>query len=298
VSSRLARFRPGPFRLGEGDGFDLALRLTAVALLLRPMGPLIVRPAILAAAVLALIVPRVLRHPATWFLLSLLIAARIAEDWPLSDNHIYLFCYWCLAIGLALCTTDRAEAIAFSSRWLIGLAFAFAVFWKAVLSPDFVDGRFFRVTLLTDPRFAAAARLIGGLSPAELDANRQALAPLPEGAALLDPPAVVEPGRLRAFAAISTWGVLVLEAAVAALMLAPSGRVVVALRHAALLGFCLITYAFAPVAGFGWLLLVMGLAQVTAGRPWLEAAYITAFLAVVFYDDLPWAQLLLQWTGR
>ena len=58
-----------------------------------------------------------------------------------------------------------ATTLATSSRWLLGAAFAMAVLWKAVLSPDYVDGRFFRVTLLTDERFADAALLFGGLAP-------------------------------------------------------------------------------------------------------------------------------------
>jgi hypothetical protein len=56
------------------------------------------------------------------------------------------------------------------------LAFALAVLWKAVLSPDFLDGRFFRVTLLTDPRFGEVAMLAGGLTQDQLDQNRQSLA--------------------------------------------------------------------------------------------------------------------------
>jgi hypothetical protein len=84
---------------------------------------------------------------------------------------------------------------------------------------------------------------------------------------------------------------------VAVLMLLPTAPLATNLRHASLLGFCLVTYAFAPVAGFGWLLLVMGLAQVAPGRTWLKGTYIAAFLAVVFYDDLPWAELLLRWGG-
>jgi hypothetical protein len=42
--------------------FDAALRLSAIALLLRPMGSWWVRPAILAVAVLVLIFPRRLRN--------------------------------------------------------------------------------------------------------------------------------------------------------------------------------------------------------------------------------------------
>ena len=141
--------------------------------------------------------------------------------WPLADNHIYLLAYWCLAIGLALAAPAPAATLATSSRWLVGAAFGMAVLWKAVLSPDYVDGRFFRVTLLTDERFADASMVFGGLTPAQMAENRKFLEPLPEGAELLTPPPFVEPPRLRAFAAGATWGGLALEALVALLCLLP-----------------------------------------------------------------------------
>ena len=273
---------------------ETPLRLTAIALLLRPMGPWFVRPAVLAAAALVLISPRALRTPATWAALAALVGVRIAEDWPLADNHIYLLAYWALAIALSLGGADLPRRLASMSRWLIGLAFACAVLWKAVLSPDFLDGRFFRVTLLTDPRFTEAAMLIGGLSEADLAANRRALTPLPDGAALVEPPAVIEPTRLRALAIVSTWGIVLLEAAVAVMMLAPTRLTPVFWRHILLLAFCLVTYAFAPVAGFGWLLLVMGAAQTGEEDVWLRRAYVAAFLIVLFYSEVPWASLLLD----
>jgi hypothetical protein len=273
---------------------DTALRLTAIALLLRPMGPWFVRPVILAAAVLILIFPGALRNPRVWGGLTLLTAIRIAYDWPLADNHIYLLCYWLLAVALSLRAPDAADSLAFTGRWLIGLAFAFAVLWKLVLSPDFLDGRFFRVTLLTDPRFDAATQIVGGLSREQLEGNRKAVVLLPQGAELLNPPVVVEPFRLRAFATLSTWGILCLEAAVAVLMLLPTTQWSGRLRHATLLLFCGVTYAFAPVAGFGWLLLVIGLAQVAAPQKWLGRAYVATFLCVLFYDELPWAELTLE----
>ena len=276
---------------------EIPLRLTAIALLLRPMGPWFVRPAILAAAAVVLIAPRALRTPAVWATLFALVAVRIADDWPLADNHIYLLAYWTLAIALSLRAVDVSQALSTTSRWLLGLAFAFAVLWKVLLSPDFIDGRFFRVTLLTDPRFAEAAMLIGGLSDQDLEANRRALAPLPDGAALAEPLAVIEPTRLRALAIVSTWGIVLLEAGVAVMMLAPGRWIDSRLRHAFLLAFCLVTYAFAPVAGFGWLLLVMGAAQTDATDVWERRAYVAVFLVVLFYSEVPWAGLLLDLTG-
>jgi hypothetical protein len=276
---------------------EIPLRLTAIALLLRPMGPWFVRPVILAAAAVVLVSPRALRTPAVWTALSVLVAVRIADDWPLADNHIYLLAYWTLAIALSFRAADVSQALSATSRWLLGLAFAFAVVWKVLLSPDFLDGRFFRVTLLTDPRFAEAAMLIGGLSDQDLDANRRALAPLPDGAALAEPQAVIEPARLRALAVVSTWGIVLLEGGVAVMMLAPRRLIASWLRHAFLLAFCLVTYAFAPVAGFGWLLLVMGAAQTDATDVWWRRAYVAVFLVVLFYSEVPWAGLLLDLTG-
>jgi len=281
----------------DNPHFDTALRLTAIALLLRPMGPWFVRPVILAAAVVTLIYPRAMRQWQVWAALSVMTAIRIADDWPLADNHIYLLGYWLLAVAVALRSRDAAATLAVASRSLIGLAFVFAVLWKVVLSPDFIDGRFFRVTLVTDPRFAAATRIIGGLSDEQLKAAREAMALLPQGAELLNPPAPVEPERLRLFALASTWGVLLLESLVALLMLSRT-RLAGSLRHLALLFFCAVTYAFAPVAGFGWLLLVMGLGQLEARQVWLARLYQLTFLVVLFYDAVPWAELMLNFMQR
>jgi hypothetical protein len=259
------------------------------------MGPWYTRAPVLGLAALCLVSPRSLRTSAVWIALAVLVMLRIASDWPLADNHIYLLAYWCLAAGLSLRTSDAERVLASNARSLIGLAFACAVIWKLVLSPDFVDGRFFRVTLLTDPRFTEATQIVGGLSGAQLESNRRTLEPPPEGAELLEPPAVVEPVRLRAFAYVSTWSVLALEAAVAIVMLIPTSAFVGAARHAALLTFCVITYAVAPVAGFGWLLLVMGAAQVASERRWLTSIYVAGFLLVLFYSEVPWTSLVLDW---
>jgi hypothetical protein len=259
------------------------------------MGPWYTRAPMLGLAALCLVSPRSLKTSAVWIALAVLIMLRIASDWPLADNHIYLLAYWCLAAGLSLRTSDADRVLAANARSLIGLAFACALVWKLVLSSDFVDGRFFRVTLLTDPRFTEVTQIVGGLSNGQLETNRRTLEPLPEGAEPLEPPAVVEPVRLRAFAYVSTWGVLALEAALAVAMLMPTSAFVGVARHAALLTFCVITYAVAPVAGFGWLLLVMGAAQVESERRWLTTIYVAGFVLVLFYSEVPWTRLVLDW---
>lgn len=273
---------------------ETPLRLTLIVLLLRPMGPWYVRAFLLLLATLGLIVPAVLRAPATWIALALLVGTRIVADWPLPDNHVYLLAYWCVGLALALRDVSPAVALARSSRLLIGLAFLCAALWKTA-SPDYLDGRFFRVTLQTDDRFAGVVKLVGGLGDAELDENRAYLTPLPEGAALLDPPELHEPAALRWLASAATWGGLTLEAIIAALFLWPRPpRFVSPFGHGAVLLFCVATYALAPVAGFGWLLLAMGLATCDAGRPGWSRAYLAVFLVVMLYAEISWAALLVE----
>lgn len=279
----------------EGGILDPVLSLTAIILLLRPLDVWWVTAPILAIACVVLLSRTIRRAPITWILLALLIGARIIAVWPLSDNHIYLLAYWCLAIGLALSSVAPGGTLSTSSRLLLGAAFAMAVLWKAALSPDYLDGRFFRVMLLTDERFADAALVFGGLSREQMASNRAFLEPLPDGAALLTPPSFVEPPRLRAFAAVTTWGGAILEGLIALTCLVPLKRFDLA-RHLCLLAFCVTTYALAPVAGFGWLIAVMGLAQCRAGQRALVGAYVTVFILVLLYAEVPWAAVLADWT--
>ena len=280
--------------VSEISGWDWLLRLTLIDLLLRPIGPWGIRPLILVIAASGLIFPKVLRTPLTWLALSILWTARIIADWPMPDNHIYLLAYWCLCLFLALVSPSRDVTLATGSRLLIAFAFVFAVLWKAVLAPDFLDGRFFRVTLLTDERFQDSVLFLGGLNRDELKHNRQYLEPLPPGAELLNPPKLIEPASFRIFATVATWGTLAFEAIIALLFLIPGEKLYWA-RHIMLLLFCVVTYSFAPVAGFGWLLLVMGMALCRAEHNALKAIYVTAFFLVLIFAEIPWAGGIAQW---
>ena len=85
---------------------DLALRLTLLDVLLRPVGNAYIRPLVLGIAVSGLLSSSWLRHPMMWLILSALLATRVVLDWPLADNHAYLLAYWCLAIALACFFAD------------------------------------------------------------------------------------------------------------------------------------------------------------------------------------------------
>ena len=270
------------------------LRLTLLILLLRPPGEGTVRGLTWLVAGLALALPSAARLSWTWLALAGLVLARLVADWPLSDNHIYLLGYWSLGVGLCLLVSSPFAAIADMSRWLVGSAFLCAILWKGLLTPDFLDARFFRMTLVTDERFAELSRTIGGLSDSQLETNRAALVALPQGAELLDGPILFEPPALRRLGLILTWGGFLVEALVATAFLSRRPTLLHRARHLLLLTFAGLTYAVAPVAGFGWLLTAMGLAQCQPEQRAVRIAYVAVFVLVTVYAETPLISVLLR----
>lgn len=270
------------------EGVDLALRLTLLTLVLRPVGTPVIRSLILGLAAFGLLLPGWLRRPELWIALTLLTGLRVVLDWSLADNHAYLLCYWCFAVSLALISRDVEGCLSLNGRLLIGWAFAFAVVWKAGLSPDYLDGRFFRVMMLTDARFADFVQLAGGVTPDLLLDLRSFV----QGQSLetVTPPR--EPVRFLWLAQGATLWTILIEGVVALAFLWPEERGLSPFRDLALLGFCLTTYAVVSVAGFGWLLLSMGLAQCQPRRAKTRLAYLATFAVILFCREVPWAEWL------
>ncbi len=271
----------------DAQGFWIALRLTLLDLLLVPIGDWNVRAAVLLLAGAGLIHGGILRSPWTWFAIALASGWRVFADWPLADNHAYLLAYWCLGVALALGGSMPGLDLARTARLLIGLSFSFAVLWKGLLSVDYVDESFFRSLLLTDYRFEEPAIAFGGMTPSSLE----------EGWSLIEEnrhaedkpaPATVETPALRSLARFATWSTLLMEAAVALSFLLPRRSVWGRLRDPALLVFCATTYAIAPVPGFGWLLLAMGLAQCPEDARRTRWLYLACFALVLLHDQVPW----------
>ncbi len=262
---------PEPSRSGVAralvdlDPTATALGLTLITLLLRPVGSGAIRPAILLLAVFGLLVAPARRSAWLWLALAGLTGWRVVADWPLADNHSYLLCYWYLALGLA---------------------FSFAVLWK-LISPDYLEGTFFRVTLLTDPRFTELTSLFAGLGPETLDSSRRALWQHLDGLS----PGLALPELSAAFhrlALFLTFWTIGLEAVVAVCFLWP-GRATRGARHGALLVFCATTFALlSSIASFGWLLLAMGLASCDASRRRTKLAYLAVFALILVSRELEW----------
>jgi len=62
-----------------------------------------------------------------------------------------------------------------------------------------------------------------------------------------------------------------------------------------LLTFCVTTYALAPVAGFGWLIATLGLAQCAVNQRVLRGSYLAVFVLILIYSEMPWTAVLRAW---
>ncbi len=275
----------------EADPIDFILRLTLVYLLIDELrGPWFARVIVLVACAVGLLMHQH-RSPWLWGSIALAMAGKVATDWLRVDNHSWLTSYWCLAIWLCL-SAREPRSLALNGRLLVGLCMAFATVWKAWLTPDFMNGEFFHHNFIWDPRFAQMASLLGPVDIDLLAANRhmsqmQLMSPTSDAITLHTGPMLAGIGVALA------WITVIVEGALAIGFLWPGRSTWLGFRDWLLVAFCYGTYAIAPVAGFGALLAILGLAQCPVERVWARTAYLSALVVVYLHDWVPWRDWLL-----
>jgi hypothetical protein len=196
-------------------------------------------------------------------------------------------------VTLALSGAEPQRVLRISARLLIGGTFFFASLWKLVLSPDWLDGTFFRVTLLSDPRFHDLAVLVGGASWQTLENFDAALSAfLSTGGGW--PGAFVEPAGLRPLALALTAFTALIEVGIATAFLWPRFARV---RNVLLIAFGATTFAFATVRGFGFLLMALGLAQCEDDERRARIAYVATLFLIEAYRSVPWSRMLIDALG-
>jgi len=270
----------------EMDTLDLVPRLTLILLILYAGGFWYLRIPMTILCTLGFLLRSLYRSAGFWLLVSVFMIWGNLYNWYEVDNHKFLITYWCLTIYVALLLPDPRKALAWVARVLIGLCFLFATVWK-LLSPDFLDGTFFQFTLLTDPRFSLIAEHLGGTSGEQLFRNEVALVEMLRFDSRLDSISLVSGERVPLVAQAMTWWVFVVEAALAVAFFWPHRRFVLGVRNALLLGFAAATYSAANVVSFGWVLMVMGVAQTPPDHRRTRFLYVALFLIIQVYT-IPW----------
>jgi hypothetical protein len=264
------------------DPVLLVLRLTLLVLLMNSNDD---PPLFLAAAVLCAVAlprPGLLHRPWLWAGIFVVVGGRQLATWHTIDDHVIMTTYWCGAIALALGAHDTPRTLARSACLLVGTLFAFAAGWK-LLSGQFLDGTFFRYSLLFDSRFEVLSQVVGGTANHVRDAGVGAVTDLLAGGRT-GTVTVEEGTRASALAQVLTWWGLLLEVAIAAAFLLPLPERWRWSRHATLATFAATTYAVVPVGGFGALLLVLGAAQTRTARGRL--AYTLGFAGTLVWSGL------------
>lgn len=273
----------------ELDVLDLVPRLTLILLITRPISS---RSVLTVLCIVAILLPAFYRSAYFWLLVTGAMFAAVLTRWYEVDNHVYLMTYWCLALCLALAGSNPRRVLRINARLLIGLCFLFAAFWKGT-SDDFLTGEFFQHTLLTDVRFKNFASFAGGIPEEAFRENAKGLAQLASPDSRLESIQLRGSPELESLSVALTWMTIGLEGLIALAFLCPSGYLLSKWRHALLLAFGLGTYALAPVVGFGWLLMVMGLSQCSQEQEKTRAFYLITFLVIQIYS-VPWGAFA-QW---
>ena len=215
-----------------------------------------------------------------WTAVACVSVASTISYWFGQDNHKFLMTYWTLACCLAVWSRNTASVLALSGRLLIALTFSFALFWK-LFGGQLLSGEFFEVTFLIDGRFEPMARL-GGVSGEALIENRD----LAKLLRLFPSEAVAgtlqSSERLPTLAAAMGWLTVLIEAAVAAGFWLRFWMRDLDVHNWLLMVFCVATYSLAPVIGFGFLLVTMGLAQCNLEHRDSRHGYLWTFILVQF----------------
>lgn len=278
--------------LARLDVLDLVPRLTLLLLILFN-GSFWALPTLLRILLVgALLYRPVYRSGWFWLAVTAALGYFHLERWYEIDNHKYLMTYWCLALAVALLLRGddarRRQVLARNARLLIGLCMVFAVFWKLV-SPDYLDGTFFRYALLVDSRFESVTTSVGGLEPEDAyrnDARLKSHFDGPSDGRASAEVELIDTPRLGWLADLLTWWTIGIELALALAFLLPDRWPPrVRLRHALLLLFVVTTYSLTPVIGFGWLLIIMALAHLPPEHQRLRLTYLVVLLLLVSYPD-------------
>jgi hypothetical protein len=261
------------------DGVHLGMAFTLLAYLVLPPSGLHVAGRVLMAV--GLILPLLVRRSRLYWtvILAFFAVGHLGQSWSFLDNHEFLQIYWLAAITASRFGNDPDEVLRSAARWLLALVFAFAVLWK-LIGPGFVGGAAMEFITVTDPRMADVVEAAGIQPYGSASEHRTALD------AWMDPTIAPQPVEMAVgdlvsgLAPVLTWLTILLEAAVAAAFLTPLPRRWRWLRDVTLLAFVASTYVLAPVIGFGWLLLAMGVVQSDLSPKLRNRLYVAGFAFV------------------
>lgn len=290
LSAFKARIEALYSELVDSDVIDLVARMTLLLLILYSDRFWYVRIPMTVVCGFAFLFRTLYRSKTFWFLLTAVMAWGDTLNWYIIDNHKYLMTYWCLALCCSLSLSDSRRAIFINAKLLTAFCFGFAVLWK-VISPDYLNGTAFHYLLLTDPRFAQIGKLLGGTTDQIYTYNQMVIGQFVALESIVPTITLQSPGGLLLLAKIITWWTITVEVILAIAFFWPESSRFSEWRHPILLTFAVTTYSNAPVVGFGWQLMIMGVAQCTETMKRTRFLYVLVFFLIQVFT-MPWSNIL------
>lgn len=196
------------------------------------------------------------------------------------DNHKYLYIYWVAVCFLAVMSKDPKAFFRINARALIIITFFFATLWK-VIAPEFMSGTFMKYTLIQDNRLSYIKSKVANLTEDEATADKNKNRLL---RTYIDTEFTIKPidrPGINWTANVLTYTAVVIEMLVFVAFSLYRFTFFMKIKDYLLLIFVLFTYQLLPVAPFGLLLSIMGIAQIDKNNKPLFAYYIIAFLLLL-----------------
>ncbi len=231
---------------------------------------------------LALFFPKLGQHRDFWLALTSLQSFAIFYTWGSSDNHKYLIAYWFFTLYLALLSSKGnkdffKDFCASSARYLIAGAMLFAALAK-IIHPEYVNGDFFRVTLLTDGRFQVFTSLLTDLDKSILEENYSTMKLMRNSA--ISEMSLQGLKEVNFWALFLTWWTILIEVIIGLLFLWNKKPL---WGHLFLITFMITTYSVATVTGFSLILCCLAYAHCQSQTlPRKIALFYPIFFAFTF----------------
>lgn len=253
----------------------LVLKITLLLLLLHAKTSWGVHMPVRIACILMLSSDKLTTNKFLWGIITALMIYVNFNKWYIIDNHQYLITYWSAICLLSLFQEDILYFLSKSATYLIGLTFCFATIWK-IIGLEYFDGSFLFYTLLTDGRLKLLAILGGGLTESELAYNSELMNFFYEFCSKGLSISLKSNQQVIYFSIFLSYLTILLEGGIGITFL--FSKYFKKYKDGFLLAFIFGTYFLIPVLGFGFLLSILGITQISLKNKNLFGWYIAALI--------------------
>ena len=245
--------------------------------------------------ILMLLNTSLLKNKVLWVFVAATFVLIHLQQWYYIDNHKYLITYWSLVCALSVFREDTTTFFRTNARLLLGLVFLYATFWK-IAGWQFHDGSFLEFTLLTDARMMLPAVFAGGMSVEKMYMNYDLMSYFASHPGLAKEVVLAYSPEITRFSLALSYFTILIEGLLALSFLFAKQFFFKRIKDYLLMVFVLLTYFLLPVTGFGFVLIILGIAQ-TGEEDNRILIYYTVCLLILQFTLLPLEDIFLRFAS-